>query len=196
MQQIVLASNNQGKIKEFRAIFATLDIKIIPQSEFNVPEIDEPFTTFFENSLHKARHCSRITGLPSLADDSGICVSALNGVPGIYSSRYAGEPKSDSNNRAKLIQALENMQDRSAYFYCTLVLIQSESDPAPIFTDGKLYGTIIDEERGENGFGYDPLFYLEEYQKTTAELDPSLKNRISHRAIALNNLCNKIRLSS
>lgn len=192
MQQIVLASNNQGKIKEFQAIFETNDISIIPQSEFNVPEVDEPFTTFFENALHKARHCSRVTGLPSLADDSGICVKALNGAPGIYSARYAGEPKNDSKNRAKLINALKNIQERQAYFYCTLVLIQSEYDPAPIFADGKLYGTIIAEERGQNGFGYDPLFYLEEYQKTTAELDPVLKNQISHRAIALRNLYNQI----
>lgn len=195
MQQIVLASNNQGKIKEFQEIFSTLDIKIIPQSEFNVPEIDEPFTTFFENSLHKARHCSSITGLPSLADDSGICVNALNGAPGIYSARYAGEPKSDSKNRAKLIKALKNTQDRSAYFYCTLVLIQREFDPSPIFAEGKLGGTIIDEERGEHGFGYDPIFYLEEYQQTTAELDPQIKNQISHRAVALKNLCNQLFLN-
>ena len=193
MQQIVLASNNQGKIKEFQAIFKDLDLEIVPQSTLNVPEIDEPFTTFFENALHKARHCSRITGLASLADDSGLCVNALGGAPGIYSARYAGEPKSDSNNRAKLINALENTQDRQAYFYCTLVLIQSEFDPSPIFADGKIYGTIIDEERGLNGFGYDPLFYLEEYKKTTAELDQDLKNQISHRALALKNLCNQLK---
>jgi XTP/dITP diphosphohydrolase len=193
MQQIVLASNNLGKIKEFQALFKILTIEIVPQSEFNVPEIDEPYTTFFENALHKARHCSYITQLPALADDSGLCVEALNGAPGIYSARYAGEPKNDANNRKKLLKDLENIENRRAYFYCTLVLLQSHLDPAPLFAEGKLYGTIITKELGSNGFGYDQLFYLEQYQQTTAQLDPTLKNQISHRALALKNLFNQLK---
>lgn len=195
MQKIVLASNNKGKIKEFQEIFKNLNIEIIPQEEFNVPEIDEPFTTFFENSLHKARHCSKLTKLPSLADDSGLCVNALNSEPGIYSARYAGIPKSDTKNIAKLLAALKDTQDRSAYFYCCLVLVNSADDPSPSFADGRCYGEITLEPRGTNGFGYDPVFYIKKYQKTTAELTPEIKNQISHRGLALQNLFNQLLLN-
>lgn len=188
MQQIVLASNNQGKIREFKEIFKLLNIEIIPQSEFRVEEIDEPFTTFFENALHKARHCSKLTGLPALADDSGLCVESLNGAPGIYSARYAGEPKDNSKNIEKLLYNLQNKADKRAYFYCSLVLIKSDLDPTPVFAEGRLNGVIVNEKRGGNGFGYDPVFYLEEYRKTMAQLAPGIKNTISHRVIAIKNL--------
>lgn len=195
MKKIVLASNNQGKIKEFQEIFKDLDIEIVPQSEFNVPEINEPFSTFLENSLHKARHCSTITNLPSLADDSGLCVNTLNGAPGIYSARYAGEnPKSETRNIEKLLNELKNTQDRSAYFYCCLVLVNSANDPSPIFADGRCYGEITLAPQGSNGFGYDPIFYINQYQKTTAELAPEVKNKISHRGLALQNLFNQLSL--
>lgn len=192
MKKIILASNNQGKIKEFQEIFKDLDIKIIPQQEFNVPEIDEPFSTFFENSLHKARHCSILTNLPALADDSGLCVAALDGAPGIYSARYAGIPKSDVKNNKKLLDALQNNPNRSAYFYCCLVLVNSANDPSPIFADGRCYGEITLEPKGTNGFGYDPIFYINQYQKTTAELAPEVKNKISHRGLALQSLFNQL----
>src|SRR3990167_9070724 len=182
MKQIVFASNNPGKIKEFSQIFANLDIEIIPQSQLDVPEIDEPFTTFIENALHKARHCTKSTGFPSLADDSGLCVTALHGAPGIRSARYAGTPQNDLKNNQKLIQALTSIEDKSASYHCTLVLMQCELDPTPIIAQGKLDGIIILDARGKNGFGYDPHFYLEQYGKTTAELDAEIKNKISHRA--------------
>ena len=193
MKQIVLASNNQGKIKEFRDIFATLDIEIIPQAELNVPEIDEPYFTFVENSLHKARHCSKHTSLPSLADDSGICVSALNGAPGVFSARYSGEPKSDLRNNQKLVADLAGITDRKAYFYCVLVLVRSHDDPEPIIADGKIHGEIIDTPQGSNGFGYNPIFYIPSLDKTVSQLDDEIKNEISHRRLATNNLINKLK---
>lgn len=193
MKQIVLASNNQGKIKEFRDIFKALDIELIPQSELNIPEIDEPYFTFVENSLHKARHCSRLSRLPSLADDSGICVSSLNGAPGVFSARYAGEPKSDLRNNQKLVADLAGILDRRAYFYCVLVLVKSHDDPEPIIADGKIHGEIIDTPRGTGGFGYNPIFYIPSQDKTVAELDDEIKNKISHRRLATNNLINKLK---
>lgn len=188
MQQIILASNNAGKIKEFTGIFKTLNIEIIPQSEFNIPEVDEPYLTFVENALHKARHCSSHTGLPALADDSGICVTSLNGGPGIYSARYAGEPKSSSKNNQKLVAELTNFSDKSAYYYCILVLLRHTNDPQPIIADGRLDGEIVNIPQWNNGFGYDPYFYLAKYNKTVAELDPEIKNKISHRALAIKKL--------
>ncbi len=193
MKQIVLASNNQGKIKEFRDIFTTLDIEIITQAEFNVPEIDEPYFTFVENSLHKARHCSKYTGLPSLADDSGICVNSLKGAPGVFSARYAGEPKSDLRNNQKLVTDLVGITDRKAYFYCVLVLVRSHDDPEPIIADGKIHGEIIDTPQGSNGFGYNPIFYIPSLDKTVAQLNDDIKNEISHRRLATNNLINKLK---
>jgi XTP/dITP diphosphohydrolase len=193
IRQIVLASNNQGKIKEFRHIFAELNIEIIPQSEFDIPEADEPYFTFVENSLHKARHCSKYTNLPALADDSGLCVSSLHGKPGVMSARYAGIPKSDLNNNQKLVDDLANITNRSAYFYCVLVLIRYYHDPQPLIADGMIHGKIIDIPRGDNGFGYDPHFYLPELNKTVAELNNDTKNNISHRRRATNELINKLK---
>jgi XTP/dITP diphosphohydrolase len=189
--EIVLASSNQGKIREFNEIFAPSKIKIIPQAQFNVPECDEPFFTFIENALHKARFTSKYTSLPVLADDSGICVNALNGSPGVFSARYA-HPLDRSHNNTKLIKELEKHQDKSAYYYCCLVLIRNTNDPQPIIADGVLNGKIIDNPIGNNGFGYDPHMFLPTYNKTVAELDPELKNQISHRAEAIKIMLKKI----
>jgi XTP/dITP diphosphohydrolase len=192
IRQIVLASNNQGKIKEFKSIFAHIGIEIIPQSELNVPEIDEPYFTFVENALHKARHCSKITGLPALADDSGLCVNALHGQPGVFSARFAGVPRSDAKNNIKLIQDLQQHTDRSAYYYCILVMINRCDDPQPTIADGILHGEIVDNAKGTGGFGYNPHFYLPEFKMTVAELDDNIRNQISHRALAIKNLLDKL----
>lgn len=196
MKNFVIASNNQGKIKEFNQIFAKLGIKIISQSELNVPEVDEPFTTFVENSLHKARHCAKHTGLPALADDSGLCVTSLNGAPGIYSARYAGEPKSDQANIDKLLAILTNEQQRSAYFYCSLVFVRNENDPQPLIAEGIFNGEIAMQQSGNNGHGYDPIFYVPEYNATVAELNEELKNKISHRGLAINQLLTKLKIAN
>jgi XTP/dITP diphosphohydrolase len=192
MRKIVLASNNQGKLREFSQILAPLNISLHVQSEFNVPEADEPFLTFVENALTKARHASRLTGLPALADDSGLCVNALQGAPGVFSARYAGEPKSDSRNNQELISNLDEQQDRSAYYYCVLVYVRSEFDPQPIIADGRWIGEIISTPRGEYGFGYDPHFLIPSLGKTAAELSPDLKNSLSHRGQALRSLLEKL----
>ena len=185
MKKVVIASNNSGKLKEFTHLFEPLEIKVFPQSVFNVAEVEEPFQTFIENALVKARHASKQTGLPALADDSGICVDALNGRPGVYSARYAGEPKSDQRNNQLLIENLRTKQDRRAHYYCIIVLVRYADDPQPIITDGSWYGRIVLEPRGTGGFGYDPYFYLPDLGKTAAELSIEDKNLISHRGKAL-----------
>ena len=185
MKKVVIASNNSGKLKEFTHLFEPLEIKVFPQSVFNVAEVEEPFQTFIENALVKARHASKQTGLPALADDSGICVDVLNGRPGVYSARYAGEPKSDQRNNQLLIENLRTKQDRRAHYYCIIVLVRYADDPQPIITDGSWYGRIILEPRGTGGFGYDPYFYLPDLRKTAAELPIEDKNLISHRGKAL-----------
>jgi len=191
-KKIVLASNNQGKLKEFRQILAPLAISLHAQAEFDVPEAEEPFHTFIENALTKARDASRLTGLPALADDSGICVNALNGAPGVLSARFAGEPKSDQRNNQKLVEALASHSDKSAYYYCVLVFVRSADDPQPVIADGVWKGEIIDQPRGENGFGYDPHFLIPALQKTVAELDATEKNQLSHRGQALRVLFEKL----
>ncbi|WP_373295751.1 RdgB/HAM1 family non-canonical purine NTP pyrophosphatase [Jeongeupia chitinilytica] len=193
MKKIVLASNNAGKIREFRHLLAPLGLEIVPQGEMGVPECPEPFGTFVENALAKARHASRITGLPALADDSGICVHALGGAPGVYSARYAGEPKSDARNNEKLLAELAGHADRSAYYYAALVLVRNEQDPQPLIADGICTGTIIDAPRGDGGFGYDPLFLLQQYDRTVAEISADEKAAISHRGRALRVLVDKLR---
>ena len=192
MQKIVLASNNQGKLKEFGQMLATFNMSLHAQSEFDVPEADEPFLTFVENALTKARHAARLTGLPSLADDSGLCVNALGGEPGVFSARYAGEPKSDSRNNQALVAKLELQQNKSAYYYCVLVYIRSEFDPQPIIADGRWKGEIISEPLGDNGFGYDPHFWIPSIGKTAAQLSPDEKNSLSHRGQALRCLLEKL----
>ena len=196
MKQIVLASNNLGKIGEFNAIFNNIGIKIITQQEFNVPECDEPYFTFIENALHKARHCTRHTGLPALADDSGVCVNALMGAPGVFSARYAGIPTNSQENNKKLVVELANFTDKSAYYYCMLVLLRHEHDPQPIIAEGMVNGMIVDIPRGTNGFGYDPHMFLPEYNQTIAEIDSEIKNKISHRALAIKELLKKISTSN
>lgn len=192
-KKIVLASNNQGKLKEFYQILSPLGVDLHSQSEFNVPEADEPFFTFVENALTKARHAAKLTGLPALADDSGICVNALQGAPGVFSARYAGEPKSDLRNNQKLIADLQHESDKSAYYYCVLVLVRSEHDPQPVIADGVWNGEIVTAPRGENGFGYDPHFWIPSLNKTVAELSAEQKNQLSHRGQALRALFEKLK---
>ena len=188
MNKMVLASNNAGKLAEFSRLLAELNIDIVSQGSLNVPECDEPFQTFVENALRKARHASSLTGLPALADDSGICVPALNGAPGVQSARYAdvlddGLSK-DARNSQKLIHDLSTQTDKRAYFYCVLVLVRHPNDPQPIIVDGQWWGEVVDQPQGEGGFGYDPVFVPAGDTRTFAELDPAEKHAISHRAIA------------
>lgn len=189
---VVLASSNAGKVREFNALLGPLGFDLRPQSEYGVPEAEEPFMTFVENALTKARHASRLTGLPALADDSGVCANALAGAPGVLSARYAGEPKSDADNNRKLVADLAPLADRSAYFYCVLVFVRHADDPQPVIADGRWDGEIVAEPRGEGGFGYDPHFWLPTLAKTAAELSAQEKNRISHRAQALRALVAKL----
>lgn len=193
MNKIVLASNNAGKLREFARLFADIDIEIIPQGQLGVGEADEPHATFVENALAKARHAARLTGLPALADDSGICVHALGGAPGVYSARYAGEPKSDVRNNAKLIKALSGQADRRAFYYAALVLVRYADDPQPLISDGFCHGLIVDEAQGEGGFGYDPYFFLPQYHKTVAQISADEKSLISHRGKALRELIAKLK---
>jgi XTP/dITP diphosphohydrolase len=190
---LVLASNNAGKLKEFGQLLATVGFVVKPQSEFNVPEAEEPHATFVENALAKARHAATLTGWPALADDSGICVNALGGAPGVWSARYAGEPKSDQRNNEKLIADLSSQMDKSAYYYCVLVFVRHANDPQPIIAEGRWNGEVIAERRGEGGFGYDPYFWLPELGKTAAELSAEEKNRLSHRGQALRTLVEKLK---
>lgn len=190
---IVLASNNAGKLKEFGQILAPVGFDVRPQAEFNVPEAEEPHPTFVENALAKARHAARLTGLPALADDSGVCANALGGAPGVYSARYAGEPKSDTRNNQKLIADLAAQADKSAYYYCVLVFVRHADDPQPVIAEGRWDGEIIAAARGEGGFGYDPYFWLPALGKTAAELSADEKNRLSHRGQALRVLVEKLR---
>jgi XTP/dITP diphosphohydrolase len=189
---IVLASNNAGKVREFSALLGPAGFDLRPQSEFDVPEAEEPFMTFVENALTKARHAARLTGLPALADDSGVCVNALGGAPGVLSARYAGEPKSDAANNRKLVADLAAQTDRSAYYYCVLVFVRHADDPQPVIADGRWDGEIVAQARGDGGFGYDPHFWLPQLGKTAAQLSADEKNRCSHRAQALRALVGKL----
>jgi XTP/dITP diphosphohydrolase len=188
MEKLVLASNNAGKVKEFQALLAPLNFIVIPQGELGILAADEPFQTFVENALAKARHASALSGLPALADDSGICAHALKGAPGVMSARYSGEHSNDAANNQKLITALKNHADRGAHYVCALVLINSADDPEPVIVQTRWYGQIIDQAKGSNGFGYDPHFFLPEQNCTAAELDPTKKNAVSHRGQALREL--------
>ncbi|TWG79252.1 XTP/dITP diphosphohydrolase [Cupriavidus gilardii J11] len=190
-QRLVLASNNAGKLREFGALLAPLGFDVVPQGELGIPEAEEPHATFIENALTKARHASRLSGLPALADDSGICVAALDGAPGVYSARFAqlaGKPKSDTANNAHLVERLAGIADRRAFYYCVLVLVRHADDPCPLVAEGRWHGEVIDTPRGDGGFGYDPHFLLPELGRTAAELSAEEKNRVSHRAIALRKL--------
>ena len=185
--KLVLASGNRGKLVEMREILADLDMELVAQGDLGIDDIEETGTTFVENALLKARHASRLSGLPALGDDSGLCVDALGGAPGLYSARYAGAHGDAAANIDKLLDALRDVADeqRSAYFHCTIVLLRSADDPAPLIAEGRWRGRILHAPRGANGFGYDPIFFDIQRGMSAAELDAATKNRISHRALAL-----------
>lgn len=206
INKLVIASNNQGKLLEIQALLSPLNIEALPQASLNITEAEEPHITFIENALAKARHASLHSGLPALADDSGLCVQALQGRPGVYSARFADmlnpedciETKADKisrdeNNNTALLSALADASDRCAYYYCALVLVRQHDDPQPIIAEGFWSGEILTAPRGVNGFGYDPLFLDLNHRKTGAELSPEIKNQISHRGQALQELMIKIR---
>ena len=191
-KRLVLASGNLGKLAEFSRLLQPLGFDLCTQTELGISEADEPYLTFIENALAKARHVARLSGLPALADDSGICVPALAGAPGVLSARFAGEPKSDLANNAKLVAELRTHTNKSAYYYCALVYLRSADDPQPVISEGRWDGEIIDTARGQGGFGYDPHFWLSSLAKTAAELDADEKNRLSHRGQALRQLVAKL----
>ncbi len=192
MQKLVIASNNPGKLREFQMMLAPLGIEVLTQAQLGIAEAEEPHHTFIENALAKARHVSAACGLPALADDSGICVEALGGAPGVQSARYAGEPKSDARNNEKLLEVMQGIEDRRAHYYCVLVLVRHADDPQPLIAEGEWVGEIAHEERGEGGFGYDPLFWLPELGKMSAELSRDEKAQLSHRAKALGILLQRL----
>ena len=185
MNKLVLASGNKGKLREFNALFGRRSIEVIPQTALNVKEADEPFDTFVENALAKARNAARQTGLPAMADDSGITAEALNGEPGVKSARYAGEHGNDADNNAKLEKALAGHADRRAHYTCELVAVKSATDPEPIIVDARWDGEVVDEPRGTGGFGYDPHFYVPDFGRTAAELTAEEKYDVSHRGRAM-----------
>jgi len=193
MQKLVIATGNAHKLHEIKVLLEPLGIAVLPQSDFNVPEAAEPHCTFIENALAKARHAARLTCLPALADDSGICVEALGGAPGVISAIYAGEPRSDARNNAKLLEAMRDVADRRAHYHCALVLLRHADDPQPIIAEGQWHGVILEAPRGEGGFGYDPLFLDSELNQTVAEISTADKNRVSHRGKALRALVEKLR---
>ena len=192
MKQLVLASNNAKKMKELNALLAPLGFEVIPQGQLGIPEAEEPHCTFVENALAKARHAAQHSGLPALADDSGLCVDALHGAPGVLSARYAGDPKSDARNNEKLLTHLKEHANRKAHFYCVLVLVRAAHDPQPIIAEGEWPGEILPEQQGEGGFGYDPLFFVPEFGQTAAEMDSETKNRVSHRGRAMQKLIERL----
>jgi len=187
MKKIVLASNNAGKLREFNTMLAEMDFEVMPQSEFDIPEAEETGLSFVENAILKARHAAQLSGLPAIADDSGLEVDALNGAPGIYSARYSGEGASDEDNLQKLLRELEGVpeQERSARFQCLLVYMHHATDPTPLICQGTWEGRILDAPQGDNGFGYDPVFYVPEHSCSSAQLSPETKNSLSHRGQAL-----------
>lgn len=194
MRRLVLASNNAKKLMELSALLTPLGIELTPQGDLNIPEAEEPFPTFIENALTKARHASRLSGLPALADDSGLCVRALGGAPGVLSARFAGEPKSDERNNQYLLEQLTGKTDRAAHFVSVLVLVRHANDPQPIIAEGNWHGEILDAPRGDHGFGYDPLFWVPDAAASAAELTPEAKNRHSHRALAMQQLLARLNM--
>jgi len=199
LNKLVIASNNPGKLREIAAILAPLRIEVLPQDALDVPEAEEPHCTFVENALAKARHASRLTGLPALADDSGVCVHALGGEPGVHSARYATaagvveRETQDRLNNAMLLQALAGEDDRRAHYCCVIVVVRHADDPQPLIAEAEWHGIILEAPRGEGGFGYDPLFLIPELGRTGAELAPEEKNTLSHRGRALAMLAQRLR---
>lgn len=184
-KKLVLASNNKGKLREFQAMFEAMNLNIVSQGSLGVSACEEPFFTFVENCLQKARHASRETGLPALADDSGLCVDALGGAPGVFSARFAGEPSDDAKNNALLVEKLRGESNRRAHYMCVLVAVRSPDDPEPLIAEGAWQGEIVDTPSGKGGFGYDPHFFLPQFGKTAADLTADEKNAVSHRGQAL-----------
>jgi XTP/dITP diphosphohydrolase len=184
-QKIVLASGNQGKVCEFTSLFADYGVDVIAQKELGVEDVPETGTTFVENAIIKARHAAKVTGLPAIADDSGLVVDALGGAPGIYSARFAGDNATDSDNIDKLLSELVGSDNRKAHFFCTLVFMRHAGDPVPLVSQGKWEGEILNAREGDGGFGYDPVFNVPSHNCTAAQLDKAEKNRISHRGNAL-----------
>jgi len=193
MKRLVLASASPGKLREFEALLAPLGMEIVPQASLGVTETEEPHGTFVENALAKARHASRRTRLPALADDSGICVESLGGEPGVHSARFAGEPRSDARNNEKVVELLADKDNRRAHYYCVVVLMRHSEDPEPVIAEGSWAGEIVAQPRGTSGFGYDPHFFLRDFGKTAAELDPEQKNLLSHRGKAMRRLLAKLK---
>jgi XTP/dITP diphosphohydrolase len=202
VKKLVLASSNPGKLREFEALLAPLGMEVVPQSSLGIADAEEPHGTFVENALAKARHASRRSRLPALADDSGICVGALGGEPGVHSARFAGEPppgstpgreNQDARNNEKLVKLLADKDSRRAHYYCVVVLLRHAEDPEPVIAEATWAGEIVAEPRGANGFGYDPYFFLRDFGKTAAELDPEQKNLVSHRGKALRRLLAKLK---
>ena len=194
MQKFVLASNNKGKLREFNDMFSNMSINVLPQAEFDIEEVEETGLTFVENAILKARNAALHSGLPAIADDSGIEVDALKGAPGIYSARYAGIGSSDKDNLSKLLQALEGVptEERTARFQCLLVYMRHENDPTPVICQGTWEGVILEAPQGENGFGYDPVFFVPEQNCSSAELSSEVKNSLSHRGKALKLLAHQL----
>jgi XTP/dITP diphosphohydrolase len=191
-RRIVLASSSAAKLREISMMLQGLAWEIVPQGQLGVDATDEPHPTFVENALAKARHASACTGMPALADDSGLCVDALNGAPGVFSARFAGDGASDQNNNVELLRRLAGVTQRQAHYTCVLVAVRTAEDAEPLVVDARWYGEIAQASRGEGGFGYDPLFHISDLGVTAAELDPAHKNRISHRGLALNALAEKL----
>ncbi len=190
MKKVVLATGNQGKVKEMADLLQDFGLNVLPQSDFSIDDVAETGTTFIENAIIKARHAAKISGLPAIADDSGLEVDFLNGAPGVYSARFAGEGKNDRDNYAKLLSEMRTAKEdeRSARFHCVLVYMRHENDPTPLICHGVFEGKIAKDPSGENGFGYDPVFYVEEKGCTMANIEPSIKKQISHRGQALKKL--------
>jgi XTP/dITP diphosphohydrolase len=197
MKKLVVASSNPGKIREFEQMLKPLGFEIVPQSQLGVADAEEPHATFVENALAKARHASRLARMPAFADDSGICVAALEGEPGVHSARYAGDGPTgaaeerharDKRNNEKLVAALSTQRDRRAHYYCVIVLVRHAADPEPLIAEGSWHGEMIAEPRGSGGFGYDPYFYVPALGRTAAELEADQKNAVSHRGHALRHL--------
>ena len=195
MKKIVLASNNKKKVAELTTLLGPLGIEIVTQGELGISEAEEPFFTFVENALTKARHAARESGLPALADDSGLCVDVLGGAPGVLSARFAGEPKSDERNNEALLKELAHLsrpEQRSAHFVCVLVLVRHADDPQPIICEGEWLGQILQEAQGEGGFGYDPLFWDATAEASAAQMPADIKNARSHRGKAITQLVERL----
>src|SRR5687767_2358505 len=201
MKKLVLASGNPGKLREFEQMLVPLGYEIVPQAALGIGDTDEPHATFVENALVKARHASRLSRMPALADDSGICVAALGGAPGVHSARYSGAPApgedagreaQDARNNAKLLREIAAHRDRPAHYYCVVVLVRHADDPEPLIAEGRWHGEVVLEPRGSNGFGYDPYFYVPAFGRTVAELEADEKNAVSHRGQALKHLVSRL----